>query len=152
MPDKTKGWVFVTIAVVGLAVGFALSSLAYRRGWLRTPHAPFIERMQRDLNLTPEERSQILQIIGETRSKVMALRIQFEHQRHAAIMQARARVRAVLTPEQRDKFDRDFKPPPEHMRERYRDMRDEGSPPPPEGGPPPPAPEGQRNQSVAPPP
>lgn len=152
MPDKTKGWVFVTIAIVGLAVGFALSSMAYRRGWLRTPHTPFIERMQRDLNLTPEERVQILQIIGETRSKVMALRIQFEHQRHDAILQARARVRALLTPEQRDKFDRDFKPPPEHMGERYRGMHDEGPPGPPEGGPPPPARRGPDNQGVPPPP
>ncbi len=149
MPDKTKGWLLVTIAIVGLAVGFALSSLAYRRGWLRTPHTPFIERMQRDLNLTPEERAQIQQIIGDTRAKVMALRTEFEHQRHQAIMQARTRVRAVLTPEQRDKFDRDFRPPPEH--ERYRDMHDEGPPPPPESGPPPPPP-GAPHGGGAPPP
>ena len=133
MPDKSKTWLLVTTAILGLAVGFAVSNLAYWRGWLRPPHARFLDRMQRDLNLTPDERAQILQIVRETRSKVMAMRREFEHQRHEAILQARARVRAVLTPEQRDKFDRDFRPPPEH--ERDHGMHGDG---PPEGGPPPP--------------
>ena len=111
MQDSGKGWLFVVIAVAGLAIGFAASSLAYRYRWLGVPRGPFIERMQHELNLTPAQRDQILQIINETRAKVMSLREEFKHQRHETMLQARMRVRALLTPEQQEKFDRDFRPP-----------------------------------------
>jgi Spy/CpxP family protein refolding chaperone len=111
LQDSGKGWLFVVIAVAGLAIGFAASSLAYRYRWLGVPRGPFIERMQHELNLTPAQRDQILQIINETRAKVMSLREEFKHQRHETMLQARARVRALLTPEQQEKFDRDFRPP-----------------------------------------
>jgi Spy/CpxP family protein refolding chaperone len=111
LQDSGKGWLFVVIAVAGLAIGFAASSLAYRYRWLGVPRGPFIERMQRELNLTPAQRDQILQIINETRAKVMSLREEFKHQRHETMLQARTRVRALLTPEQQEKFDRDFRPP-----------------------------------------
>ena len=101
----------MVIAVAGVAIGFAASSLAYRYRWLGVPRGPFIDRMQHELNLTPAQRDQILQIINETRSKVMNLREEFQHQRHATMLQARARVRALLTPEQQEKFDREFRPP-----------------------------------------
>jgi Spy/CpxP family protein refolding chaperone len=111
LQDSGKGWLFVVIAVAGLAIGFAASSLAYRYRWLGVPRGPFIERMQHELNLTPAQRDQILQIINETRAKVMSLREEFKHQRHETMLQARTRVRALLTPEQQEKFDRDFRPP-----------------------------------------
>ncbi len=111
MPDSGKGWLFVAIAVAGLAIGFAASSLAYRYRWLGVPRGPFIDRMQHELNLTPAQRDQILQMINETRAKVMNLREEFQQQRHATILQARTRVRALLTPEQQEKFDREFRPP-----------------------------------------
>jgi Spy/CpxP family protein refolding chaperone len=113
LPDKGKGWLFVVVAVAGLAIGFAASSLAYRYRWLGVPRGPFIERMQHELNLTPTQRDQILQIVNETRSKVMNLRQEFQRQRHEQMQQARARVHALLTPEQQEKFDREFRPPPE---------------------------------------
>lgn len=116
MPDRGKGWLFVAVAVAGLAIGFAASSFAYRYRWLGVPRGPFIERMQNELKLTPAQRDQILQIINETRSKVMNLREEFQHQRRETMLQARARVRALLTPEQQEKFDREFRPPPEHDR------------------------------------
>ena len=72
----------MVIAVAGLAIGFAASSFAYRYRWLGVPRGPFIERMQHELNLTPAQRDQILQIVNETRAKVMNLREEFQHQRH----------------------------------------------------------------------
>ena len=117
MPDKGKGWLYVVIAVVGLAIGFASSSLAYRYRWLSVPHQPFIERMQRELNLTPSQREQILQIIQDTRFKVENLRYEFQRQRREQLTQARARVRELLSPKQQEKFDREFKPPPEREHE-----------------------------------
>ncbi|MGH7913425.1 MAG: Spy/CpxP family protein refolding chaperone [Candidatus Binataceae bacterium] len=113
MPGKGKGWPLVVVAIVGLAIGFAASSFAYRHRWLGVSHEPFIERMQHQLNLTPAQHDQILQIVNETRSKVMNLRQEFQRQRHEQMRQARARVRALLTPEQQEKFDREFKPRPD---------------------------------------
>jgi Spy/CpxP family protein refolding chaperone len=134
LPDKSRGWLFVAIAVAGVVIGFAASSLAYRYRWLGVPHGPFIERMQRELNLTPAQRDQVLQIVNDTRSKVMTLREEFQHQRHETMLQARAKVRALLTPEQQEKFDREFRPP-----EHDRDGGPHGGPPevgpPSEGGP-----------------
>lgn len=100
----------MTVAAASLAIGFAASSLAYRYGWLGVGRRPFIERMQRELNLTPTQREQIIEIINETRAKIMNLRDEFQHQRRETMRQARARVRALLTSEQREKFDREFKP------------------------------------------
>lgn len=140
MPDKGKGWLLVAVAAVSVAIGFAASSLAYRHGWLGVGRRPFIERMQRKLDLTPSQREQIIQIINETRAEMMTLREQFEQQRHETMHQARARVRALLTPEQQEKFDREFKPP-------YRRDQEHG-PHSSEGGPPPGPPHG----SAAPPP
>jgi Spy/CpxP family protein refolding chaperone len=139
LPDRGIG--YVAIAVVGLAIGFAASSLAYRVGWLRVPHQPFIERIQRELNLTPAQREQVLQIVQDTRLKVENLRHDFQRQRRDVLAQARERVRALLTPEQQEKFDRDFKPPHERQHEGGHGMHDgDDGPPvsePPEGGPPP---------------
>ena len=140
MPDRARSWPLVAIAVVGLAIGFAASSLAYRVGWLRVPHQPFIERIQRELNLTPAQKEQVLQIVQDTRLKVENLRHDFQRQRRDVLAQARERVRAVLTPEQQQKFDHDFKPPPERQHEGGHGMHDgEDGPPvgePPEGAPP----------------
>ena len=141
MPDRARSWPLVAIAVVGLAIGFAASSLAYRVGWLRVPHQSFIERIQRELNLTPAQKEQVLQIVQDTRLKVENLRHDFQRQRRDVLAQARERVRAVLTPEQQQKFDHDFKPPPERQHEGGHGKHDgEDGPPvgePPEGGPPP---------------
>lgn len=113
---------------MGLAIGFAASSVAYRYRWLGVSRGPFIERMQHELNLTPAQHDQILAIVNETRSKVMNLREEFQHQRHQTMLQARARVRALLTPEQQEKFDREFRPP-EHEHEGGPERHDgEGGP------------------------
>jgi Spy/CpxP family protein refolding chaperone len=136
LPDKGRGWLPVAVAVLGLAIGFAASSMAYRHRWLGVPRGSFMERMQRALNLTPAQRDQILAIVNETRPRMMKLREDFEHQRHETIMQARARVRALLTPEQQEKFDHEFRPPPEHEHDNGPGMH--GADGPHEGGPPPP--------------
>jgi Spy/CpxP family protein refolding chaperone len=129
----------LVVAVAGLAIGFAASSLAYRYRWLGVSRGQFIDRMQHELNLTPTQREQILQIVNETRAKVMNLREDFQRQRHETMLQARARVHALLTPEQQEKFDREFRPP-DHDRGGGPGAHDgEGGPheggPPPEGGP-----------------
>jgi len=83
-------------------------------------------RMQRELNLTPAQHDQILAIVNETRPKMMKLREDFEHQRHEAVMQARAQIRAVLTPDQQEKFDHEFRPPPQYEHDEGPAMHGEG--------------------------
>ncbi len=138
----------MAIAIAGLAIGFAASSFAYRYRWLGIPHESFIERMQHELNLTPTQRDQLLQIVKETRAKVTNLREEFQHQRHETMTQARTRVRALLTPEQQEKFDREFRPPPERDRDGGPGMHGGGGGPP-QGGPPP---EGGPHDGGGPPP
>jgi Spy/CpxP family protein refolding chaperone len=116
LPDRSRSWVIAAVAILGVAAGFAASGIAYHYRWLGGRRAPFIDRMQRELSLTPEQHAQILQIINDTRSKVMSLREEFQNQRRAQIKQARARVRALLTPAQQEKFDREFRPRHEHER------------------------------------
>ena len=137
MPDKSKGWLLVAVAVAGLAIGFAASGFAYRHRWLGVTHAPFIDRMQHELNLTPGQRDQILAIVNETRSRVMNLREEFQHQRREQMRQARVRVRALLTPEQQEKFDREFRPPPDRDHEGGPGLHDGGGGPHEGAGPPP---------------
>lgn len=115
MSDKGKGWLIAAVAVAGLVIGFAASSLAYRYRLLHVPHEPVIVRMQRELNLTFAQREQVDEIIQDTRFKVVTLRQQFQHQRRQQLRQAYDQIRALLTPDQQQKFDREFKPPGERM-------------------------------------
>jgi Spy/CpxP family protein refolding chaperone len=84
-------------------------------------------RMQRELNLTPAQHDQILAIVNETRPKIMKLREDFEHQRHETVMQARAQIRAILTPEQQEKFDHEFRPLPQYEHDEGPEMHGNGS-------------------------
>ena len=127
----------MAVAVAGLAIGFAASGFAYRHRWLGVAHGSFIDRMQHELNLTPAQRDQILAIVNETRSRVMNLREEFQHQRREQMRQARARVRALLTPEQQEKFDREFRPPPDRNHEGGPGLHDGGGGPREGAGPPP---------------
>lgn len=97
--------------VAGLLIGFAASTLAYRYRILMVPGGNLIERMDRDLNLTPAQHQQIREIMRDKRSKVEQLRREFRQQRRQLFLQAHDQIRAVLTPEQQEKFDRDFIPP-----------------------------------------
>jgi Spy/CpxP family protein refolding chaperone len=114
LPAKGQAWVVLVVAIACLGIGFAAASLSYRFGLLRVPHEPFVERMKRDLNLTPAQYDQVEKIVRETRAKVFKLRQEFERQRHETILGARAQVRALLTPDQQQKFDREFRPRTEH--------------------------------------
>lgn len=70
-----------------------------------------MERMNRDLELTAAQRDRIGDILRETRFKVRESHLEFQHRRHELFWQALAAVRAALTPEQQQKFDRDFAQP-----------------------------------------
>jgi Spy/CpxP family protein refolding chaperone len=70
------------------------------------PPGRLIERLQRDLDLTSEQRTQIEQIFEARRPRLEA--VQREVQARAAEEQRdlQAEIRTVLTPEQQQRFDR----------------------------------------------
>lgn len=115
MPGKL-GWVGLVAAILaGVLVGFAGSTLLYRYNVLTVPGEPIVKRMNRELRLTPTQREQIHQIIRHTHFEIHHLRHrlhrEFRRQRHELFHQAYLQIRAVLTPQQRDQFERRFVPP-----------------------------------------
>jgi Spy/CpxP family protein refolding chaperone len=110
LPNRLR-WTGLAIAVIaGLLIGFAASTLAYRYRILRVPGGNVLARMDQELHLTPAQHHQIRAIMQDTHFKVQQLHQDFRRQRHEAFMQALQQVRGILTPEQQEKFDRDFAP------------------------------------------
>lgn len=110
MPDRFNAWTMVFAVAAALLVGFVASTLAYRYRILRVPGEPFVVRMDRELNLTPAQRSQIRGIMRDARLQIMQHEQEFRRLRHETFLQAMHQIRATLTPEQQEKFDRDFLP------------------------------------------
>ena len=108
MPAKSNIWFGLVIGVSCLLFGFAVSTLAYRYHYLHVPGGGLIERMNRDLDLTPAQRDRVGDILRDTRFKVTAARRDFDHQRHDLFWQGLGQIRSVLTPDQQKIFDRDF--------------------------------------------
>ena len=136
--------------VVGVLVGGFAVHLYYakeqpqpgeRRG--RFHAGRFIDRLQRDLELTVEQRARIDEILQQARVASDQLRREMVPRVRTRMEQTREQIRGVLTPEQQQKFDALH----ERFRERAehfllgRGHRRHGPPrhgPPPGGEPPPP--------------
>ena len=94
-----------------LLIGFAVSTLGYRYHYLRVPGGGLIERMNRELHLTPAQSDRIVDILRDTRFKVMQAHQDYIHQRHQLFWQGMSEIRSVLTPEQQKIFDSEFSRP-----------------------------------------
>ena len=92
----------LVVFLLGFAAG-ALAPAAYR-AWVggRAPvsRQDRFEQMSERLKLSPEQRAQVRQIFGETRSQLEALRRESEPRFADIRSQADERLRQVLTPEQ----------------------------------------------------
>jgi Spy/CpxP family protein refolding chaperone len=131
----------VMLAVAGgLLAGFAASTLAYRYRILRVPGEPVLMRMSRELKLTPDQRDRIATIMQEARLRVRESRLEVMEQRRHIFLEAFAKIRDVLTPDQQAKFDRDFGRP--FLRQQQRFQRRFGGAPPAAPPPAPSAPQG----------
>ncbi|HWS98779.1 MAG TPA: Spy/CpxP family protein refolding chaperone [Pyrinomonadaceae bacterium] len=106
---RLKIWlVVVGIFLLGGVTGAALDSvyrLKARGGRHEERDKRKFEMMKRDLGLTDEQSGQIRAILDETRNEYRALREKCRPQYDAARSAARARIRALLNPEQQQKFD-----------------------------------------------
>jgi Spy/CpxP family protein refolding chaperone len=116
-------WSGITLAVIaGVLLGFAVTNFAYRHRLLRVPMGhDFVDRLDHDLALTPDQRHQIQDLVRDTHVKMQQLHEDFSHQHEQLIFQTHDKIRAVLTPEQQVKFDREFTPPIRHDHEHHDD-------------------------------
>lgn len=117
-PSRTRHEAAVLVFVVfllGVLVGGVGNHLWGQRVWggrqevARHPGPPsrarIVNDFTRELQLTPDQQGKIGDIIDNTRVQVRALYRPLDAQHEQIRLQARARIRAVLTPEQLPKFD-----------------------------------------------
>jgi Spy/CpxP family protein refolding chaperone len=107
---KRNSWLVRAAAVAIFVLGFAAGALAPRayRAWVRddtqVSRVDRFERMSDELKLSPEQKSQLQQILGDTRSQLQALRKESEPRFAEIRRQADERMQKVLTPEQWAQF------------------------------------------------
>ncbi len=110
MPDRFNTLTLALAVVASLLIGFAASSLAYRYRILHVPGEPMVVRMERELRLSQAQMVQIRDIMADTRVKIIQFQQDYRRARRQAFAQALQQIRATLTPEQQEKFDREFLP------------------------------------------
>jgi len=110
LPGRFNAWTFAFSLAAAVLIGFVASTLAYRYRILRLPGEPVVARMDRELHLTPAQHSQIRDIMRDTRLHIMQDERDFRRQRRQAFLEALQQIRATLTPEQQQIFDREFLP------------------------------------------
>src|SRR5439155_17631321 len=106
-----KIWlVLLVVFVLGSVTGAALTGLYRSRGGggaearEKAMHERF-EKMRSELDLTDQQTTSVRTILDETRNEYRALRAELRPRFEEPRMKARARIRALLTPEQQQKFD-----------------------------------------------
>jgi Spy/CpxP family protein refolding chaperone len=110
---KAKIWlVLVAVFVLGAVTGGALTGLyrsrassgAGREGRERTMKDRF-EKMRQELSLTDQQTTQVRAILDETRNEYKTLREELRPRFDEPRLKARAKIRALLNPDQQKKFD-----------------------------------------------
>ena len=106
-----KVWlVLVVVFVLGTFTGaFTIGAVtgfyhAMARSDRNAPHDRF-EKMRRDLNLTEDQTKSVSTILDETRNEYRSLRAELRPRFEEPRQKARTKIRALLTPEQQQKFD-----------------------------------------------
>jgi Spy/CpxP family protein refolding chaperone len=109
--QKSK-WQVRVAALVIFVVGFAAGALAlnaYKR-WGRTADASRQDRFERmldRLNLNADQKTQVHQILSDTRGQLQTLRKESEPRFEEIRRQADERLQKVLTPEQWQQFQKE---------------------------------------------
>jgi protein CpxP len=109
MIDKISNnkWKVRGAATIIFLLGFTAGALAWNayRSWLRPPQRENrFERMVKDLQLNEEQKTQVQQILDDTREKLAALRKESEPRVKEIRSQADERMQKVLTPDQWQRF------------------------------------------------
>jgi Spy/CpxP family protein refolding chaperone len=106
---RLKVWlVLVVVFVLGSITGAALTGLYRSRSGADRPERAMHERfekMRSELNLTDEQTKSVSAILDDTRNEYRSLRAELRPRFEEPRQKARTKIRALLTPEQQQKFD-----------------------------------------------
>lgn len=111
---KTRSEAAVLVLIVfllGAIAGATANHLWGERVWgKQLPAEPptreqIVAKMTKDLDLTPDQAKQFGDIVDDTRAKIHAEYAAADVQHEQLRMAGRERIRAILTPDQRPKFD-----------------------------------------------
>jgi Spy/CpxP family protein refolding chaperone len=109
---RLKIWLVVLgVFVLGCVTGASLDSLyrlragGYERRERGRERGNVFEEMKKDLNLSDQQATDIRAIIEQSREEYRALRNEVRPRYDAVRAGARARIRALLNPEQQQRFD-----------------------------------------------
>jgi len=106
---RLKVWlVLVVVFVLGSITGAALTGLYRSRAGADRPEKAMHERfekMRRELNLTDEQTKSVSAILDDTRNEYRSLRAELRPRFEEPRQKARTKIRALLTPDQQQKFD-----------------------------------------------
>ena len=111
MQGKAIALLIATTLLAGLVIGFAGSILAYRYGWMHIHGRYLLQRMDRELALTPTQHEHIEDLMEGTHKKMRELNLNFRDQRRRLMIDTYLKIRSLLTPDQQKTFDRRFVPP-----------------------------------------
>lgn len=103
----------LVVFVLGVALGALGMYVAGARVWgarpaaesYREKRARVVERLTHELNLAPDQRRQLEAILADVGAKYQALHNQVAPQTEQVRQQGREQIRAILTPEQKTKFE-----------------------------------------------
>jgi Spy/CpxP family protein refolding chaperone len=120
-----KAFLLVTVLfVLGIAIGSVgtyLVTMRVQAARLAAPvHNPAhtMAMYTRDLNLTPDQQTQIQAIMNDTRAHYADLHQKLDPEYEQVRQQGRERIRQILTPEQRPKFEELLRQMDEERRKR----------------------------------
>jgi Spy/CpxP family protein refolding chaperone len=113
---KAALWVGV-VFLLGAALGGMLGFVFAHRTAMAAPaqmtetekRAQKVQRLTQELNLAPDQQKQIEEIIASVQAQYKAVRQSTEPQINEARQKGREQIRAVLTPEQKPKFEQFLK-------------------------------------------
>jgi Spy/CpxP family protein refolding chaperone len=103
-------WKYVGIFALGITIGLALGAWGMRYQYAKhfkgVPKAErIVDRLVRDLDLTPDQRQRIGVLIEQNRERMDAIRTESRPRVEALRKEGEDAIRDVLTPEQAARFD-----------------------------------------------
>jgi Spy/CpxP family protein refolding chaperone len=107
-PSREAALLVIVVFLLGAVLGgLATHVWSIHASTSSIPHGPdqLIDQLSHQLQLSPYQLKQVTDIVDQTHSQVRAIYAPLDAQREQIRQQARERIRAVLTPDQKVKFE-----------------------------------------------
>ena len=111
--NKLKPWLLLALMfLAGFASGVVVTRVAVRHFVRRVIAHPEIIRariereLDRNLKLDPQQELKVHQILVEAHGRIQSLRAEVQPQWTSIVQEARHEIADILTPEQREKFEK----------------------------------------------